>query len=452
MQSACFAAVGRMRRRLAAALVVAGLLAPSAAFAEPSAADRETARTLMKQGDTKAASKDFAGALKDYQAAHAIMQVPSTGLSLAKTQIELGLLVEARDTLLGIARLPKPVVEAPPLAKAREEAGPLAQKLAERIPSLSISIDGPPAGSAQVTVDGAAVLPDTLGTPRKVNPGQHTVVAAAQGFQNATRTVTVKEGETAQVAIRLIPGAGGAPIAEMPKETPGGGHIHVISPVEPGNVIVDGKAVGATPLDVPVKPGSHVVEVEYPGGSHEERHVEVGANGRVEVEVKPSATDALARYRRGPHFGVMFGPSMETFIGLGGNNLFGLTAGPVLNIGITPVFEFETGVTPSFHYHHEGGSPSSTQVIAAVPALLRAHLAPWFMASAGITGGAALNFGNLGQAGKLHVDYVVGPEWQLLMVGGGKREFEVGVEQGFHFGSGPIDFHQMVNFTYLFLD
>jgi hypothetical protein len=167
--------------------------------------------------------------------------------------------------------------------------------------------------------------------------------------------------------------------------------------------------------------------------------------------VKPSAIDALARYRRGPHFGFMAAASMETFLN-GGDNLFGLKAGPVLNIGITPTFEFETGFTPSFHYHHEGGSPSSTQIIAAIPALLRAHVSPWFMAGAGLTGGAALNFGNLGNGGKLHVDYVVGPEWQLLMVGGGKREFEVGIEQGFDFGSGPIDLHSMVMFTYLGLD
>jgi hypothetical protein len=39
-----------------------------------------------------------------------------------------------------------------------------------------------------------------------------------------------------------------------------------------------------------------------------------------------------------------------------------------------------------------------------------------------------------------------------LMVGGGKREFEVGLEQGFHFGSGNTELHQMLMFTYLLLD
>jgi hypothetical protein len=60
----------------------------------------------MKEGDGKFAAKDYAGALKAYEAAHAIMQVPSTGLPLAKAQLERGLLVEARDTLLQITRHP----------------------------------------------------------------------------------------------------------------------------------------------------------------------------------------------------------------------------------------------------------------------------------------------------------------------------------------------------------
>src|SRR5436190_23509399 len=64
----------------------APILCPAVARAEPSAADKETARSLMDEGDRKFAAKDYKGALDAYQGAHAIMGVPTTGLEVAKAQ------------------------------------------------------------------------------------------------------------------------------------------------------------------------------------------------------------------------------------------------------------------------------------------------------------------------------------------------------------------------------
>ena len=84
------------------ALAAAPVLYPRIARAEPTAGDKETARSLMDEGDRKFAAKDFKGALDAYQGAHAIMGVPTTGIEVAKAQEALGLLVEARDTLLAV--------------------------------------------------------------------------------------------------------------------------------------------------------------------------------------------------------------------------------------------------------------------------------------------------------------------------------------------------------------
>ncbi|HVY44599.1 MAG TPA: PEGA domain-containing protein [Minicystis sp.] len=401
----------------------------------------------MKQGDGKFAARDFKGALKDYQAANAIMQVPSTGLPLAKTQIELGMLVEARDTLLAVTRSPKQPGEPAAFAKAREEAGPLAQKLADRIPSLSISVEGPANGAAQVAIDGAAVPPDTLGTPRKVNPGTHVVTVTSPGYESATRNVIVKEGESAKLSIDLRPGtASGAPAG-------GGTRLHIVSPAEPGNVIIDGKASGATPLDLPISPGAHKIEIEYPGGSRDERSVDVRAGKTADVEFRPSTIDALARYRRGVHLGLAVGPEDEVFLN-GGTIYNGGTIGLVVNIGITPTFDFGTGVAAAGFYTANGNGSGEATLL--VPAMLRVHVAPWFLASAGGTAGAAFGFKDLANAisnGKTFAPtFIAGPEWQLLMLGGDKREFEVGLEQGFHFGGAPVELHQMLMFSYLSLD
>src|SRR4051794_16154924 len=78
----------------------------SPAFATPSASERETARSLMQDGDRLLSSGDPMNALKCYQAAHAIMHVPTTGVAVAKTQAEVGQLVEARSSALDVLSIP----------------------------------------------------------------------------------------------------------------------------------------------------------------------------------------------------------------------------------------------------------------------------------------------------------------------------------------------------------
>ena len=88
-------ASSRIRIALAAsvALGLTVALGLGTAHAEPSAADRQTARTLLIKGRNKLKAGDAEGALADFRAAHAIMHVPPTGLDLARAQVALGQLV-----------------------------------------------------------------------------------------------------------------------------------------------------------------------------------------------------------------------------------------------------------------------------------------------------------------------------------------------------------------------
>lgn len=424
----------------------ATLSASPGAFAQPSSADKETARNLMKEGDAKFSSKDFAGALKAYEAAHAIMQVPSTGLPLAKAQLERGLLVEARDTLLQVTRHPKEANEPAAYAKAREEATELSQKIAPKIPSVTIAVEGAPSGTAvEVMVDGAVVPPVALSAPRKVNPGSHVITAAASGFKTATSNVTLKEGDTQKVTLKLVPGEAGAPAAAAPK---GAGKLKIESPTEAGNVFVDGKAVGATPLEIPIEAGPHEIEIEYPGGTQLERRVTV-ADGQTAREVfQPSPMDAVARHRKGVSFGFAAGPWMAARLD-GGSPLYGGTANFVFNIGITPTFDFRTGVAATvLHRFTEGGA--TTQISAVVPAALRINWSPWFSLSAGLSAGFATD---LTPDEETLYGFSIGPEWSLLTIcAGEKREYELAFTQGLRFGDVRQEYHQALVFTYLLLD
>jgi hypothetical protein len=443
--------------RLLAAVLLAPLapavmlLAPSAALAQPSSADKETARNLMKEGDTKFAAKDFAGALKAYQAAHAIMQVPSTGLPLARTQLERGLLVEARDTLLQVSRHPKEANEPAAYAKAREEAAQLAQKIAPRIPSLVIVVEGASADAAAVAVDGSAVPSAALGAPRKVNPGSHTVTASAPGYRDASATVDVKEGENEKVTLKLVSTGGATPPPPSGPVAPvkGGGKLRIESPSEPGNVFIDGKASGVTPLEVPVAPGSHKVEIEYPGGTHEEKRTTVDAGKTELVSFQPSPMDAVARHRKWAHVGISAGPAMAIFLD-GGPILFGGTVGFVLNVGITPSIDFRTGATlTGVHRFDDDLDGQITQLSAVVPAMLRINWSPWFSSAAGLSAGFVVDLQLEGPP----YGASIGPEWTLLsMAAGDKRQYELAFSQGVRFGQANKDFHQSVTFTYLFLD
>lgn len=194
----------------------------SVARAEPSAGDRETARSLLDDGDSKLESKDFAGALKSYQAAHAIMNVPSTGIEVAKTLVKLGRLIEARDTALSVSRMSRTPNEPGAFAKARSEAESLAGELSSRIASLELKVSGAdPGQELHLTIDGAAV-PSALATvPRKLDPGKHQIAIASAGRADLNASVELKEGEKRVLELALSKAPASVALATVPAAAAG---------------------------------------------------------------------------------------------------------------------------------------------------------------------------------------------------------------------------------------
>jgi hypothetical protein len=194
------------------------LLAASAAHAEPSAADKETARRLMTEGRAHRKDGDNKAALQSFIAADAIMHVPTTGLEVARTEVDLGQLVEARDQLLAIARLPNSDKEPRAFSEARETAKALGAEIEPRIPSVRVKVQGAPSGAAvKVVVDGAEIPSVALTAPRAVDPGHH-VIAASAGAEPHQVEVDVAEGETKDVTVDL-----GAATADGNAPPPAGG-------------------------------------------------------------------------------------------------------------------------------------------------------------------------------------------------------------------------------------
>ena len=205
--SAPVSRLSRAGRRSALALgltlaVLSG--AHLARAAEPTPADKETARRLMTEGRAHRRDGDAKAALQSFVAADAIMHVPTTALEVARSEIDLGQLLEARDQLLAVGRLPDPGNEPRAFTEARETATTLSAELEPRIPSLLVKLQGAaPGANVKVTVDGVEVPSVALTSPRAVDPGHHVVAASVGSAPPKEAAVDVKEGESKDVSIDL---------------------------------------------------------------------------------------------------------------------------------------------------------------------------------------------------------------------------------------------------------
>jgi hypothetical protein len=151
-----------------------------------------------------------------------------------------------------VTRYPQEAKEPAPFRAARARADELARSLLPRIPSVQVTVSGPPAGAVvHVEIDGTP-LPDEAATlPTKVNPGKHAIVAWAEHFSRETKEVTVAEAAQVPVAITIKPVADAPaakpPIATGTPVTPASGP----PPAKKGNTLAYvGLGVGAVGLAV----------------------------------------------------------------------------------------------------------------------------------------------------------------------------------------------------------
>lgn len=214
----------RPRHRLAALLVLTLALPISrVASAEPTPQDRETARTLMVRGDKALEEGRPGDALEAFEAARALVDVPTTAVGVAKARAELGQLVEARDLALSIARSEAEPDEPDAFKQARLEAASLAKALAPRIATLEIAVSGPAdPRSIEIVIDGEALPSQPLPAVRRLNPGEHRVVVRATGHAPIEQAIKLAEGATERVSLALLPAASAAAGPE-PEVAPTGG-------------------------------------------------------------------------------------------------------------------------------------------------------------------------------------------------------------------------------------
>ena len=203
--------VSRFRSAIVAALL---FTANAAVAAEPSPADKETARALMTEGRQKRDTSDLQAALKAFRAADSIMHVPTTAIEVAKTEALAGLLLEARDHALTLARSKAQPGEPGPFADARTAAQQLANELDVRIPSVRFTLTGAKE-DAEIRIDDVAIPAAANALPRKLNPGSHLVIVKSGGAERRA-TFKVAEKETKELTLDFVQ----PQVAEVPVDKP----------------------------------------------------------------------------------------------------------------------------------------------------------------------------------------------------------------------------------------
>ena len=168
------------RRHGAWLLVVLVGLMPVRALGEPNVADLDAARGLYVEGLRLRDAGKLDGSLARFKAAHALAATPITSLELGRAYALVAQLVEARDVLLSVERMPVLGTESPKAGNARIEARAMLERVTERMPTLRIVFAHEPTLSPHVTIDGAPIAGEASWMSQKLNPGPQVLVAGRE--------------------------------------------------------------------------------------------------------------------------------------------------------------------------------------------------------------------------------------------------------------------------------
>jgi hypothetical protein len=171
--------------------LLASLLAPPLARAEPSASDKAEADSLFREGKKLMDLKRYSEACRKLEGSQKLEPAPGTLLNLAVCHEAEGKLatawVEFNDALVQ--------AKAEKNQKRIQLAKERIAVIEPRLPKLTIVAPHPTPGQS-VRRDDSVVLDAALGTAVPVDPGEHTVSVSAPGFRSFDGHIKVGPGAT----------------------------------------------------------------------------------------------------------------------------------------------------------------------------------------------------------------------------------------------------------------
>ncbi len=177
------------------ALVILG--AGAAAAASPK--ERAEARTLVNEGKKAMREKRFADAATALRRADELDSSLQTKLDLASALVEQHRLVEASRVLHGVT---DGTVASASTKRFHEQAKKQLTAIEPRIPWIQVDVGGPSPGKAQTTIDGKEI---DASNEVPSDPGDHEILVRADGFENGTRSLSLREGAHEHLHLDLAP-------------------------------------------------------------------------------------------------------------------------------------------------------------------------------------------------------------------------------------------------------
>lgn len=177
-------------------------LAPASAGAQ-SSAEREQARTLAARGFEALQHKDYAAAEDLFRRADALVHAPTLVVDHARALVGLGKLVEGHEGFELVLREGVPANAPRQWKQALQVAAAELAAVEPRLAWLTISISG--AQDPSLEIDDKPIPKAVLGVRRATNPGSRVVRAHAPGFLPAARTISLREGQSETLELRLEP-------------------------------------------------------------------------------------------------------------------------------------------------------------------------------------------------------------------------------------------------------
>jgi hypothetical protein len=192
-----------MMRSLAVALSISLWSFAAAAQEEPSSGDIAAARSLGQEGVKLADSGHCHEAIDRLARAEKLFHAPTTLGRLGECQVQLGKIVDGTESLNKVVRESLPAGAPAAFKQAQERAARVLSEAKPKIARLKIAVAGPAEPAYSVKVDGEPIPLASLNTNRPMDPGEHTIEAAAQGYKTTRVKVTLAEGGNDSVALAL---------------------------------------------------------------------------------------------------------------------------------------------------------------------------------------------------------------------------------------------------------
>lgn len=212
----------KARSLTSTSLLVASLLGISGhAFAQ-SDEQRAGARTLATEGAQAFNEGRFKDAVDLFSRAESLVHAPPHLLFMARAHAKLGQFVKAREAYLKIIKEQLPPNAPQAFRDAQSAADEERKQVEPHIGKLQVKVEGADgAKDLSVSIDGQPFSTVLLGVPQPMDPGEHTVSAAATGFKGAPVTVSLKDAGSGSVVVKLevdnsVPPPGAAPAAPAP--------------------------------------------------------------------------------------------------------------------------------------------------------------------------------------------------------------------------------------------